>query len=111
MRGYSSPQSQNEHNFPKIVFSDDPITTKVILVGKRVSATLKITATRAEQTEKIGTVSSTQMDLSTNYQEPKEYCVSRVNPYSCTQEERAPSVKPANMTNTHKFNSWPAITS
>ena len=93
-RELQSSESKQLENFPKKVFSDDTTSTKIPSIKKQSSATLKITTRQAAQTEEIGIVAATQTELSMEIHETYEYCVSRLDPNHCSQEELVPKCQP-----------------
>ena len=56
-------------------------------------------ATQAAQTEEITVAAATQTERSIKVHETDEYCVSRVDPTQCSQEELVPNIGPPTMTN------------
>ena len=79
------------------MFSDNtPVT------DTQSSATLKKMAAEAAQTKEIMMTAATQTKLSIEVHETYEYCVSRVDPTQCRQEELIPKIEPPTMQDTQQ---------
>ena len=84
------------------MFKDDTPSTKTPSIKTQSRATLKKTITQVAQTEGIGIVAATQTELFIEVLETYDYCVSRMDPNHCSQEEFIAIVKPPTVSNTQR---------